>query len=346
MLKIDRLLITLSLRFILGGEENATVTLPLTQEKTLVPLAEPRPANAGPALARVRALLPHSLGARLKSAGEMVRARQEEEAEDTPLPTAVAAIDRLLEGGLPRGQLVELIGGRSSGRFSTELAVLAAATAAGEAAALIDLGDGLDPEAAVAAGIDLERLLWVRPQTLRHALAAAEMLLGSGFPLVVLDLGYPPVRGGRGVEAAWLRLARAAQSHTSALLIGSPYRVSGTAAAVVLKAGRARVAWQGGGTAPWLLTGLSAHLSLEKHRGRLPGQTESLDLAVPESPLPAPPAQDGRGKGSATGVPAQATGRAGGGPGGEHPQEPSTGHRSRSPWEEAESAPRLRRAIA
>lgn len=276
---------------------------------------------ASPALARLRALLPQPVGARLRSAGEMVRARREEE-KDPPLPTAVPAIDRLLEGGLPRGQLVELIGGRSSGRFSAELAVLAAATGTGETAALVDLGDGLDPDAAVAAGVDLERLLWVRPQTLKQALAAAEMLLGAGFPLVVLDLGYPPVRGGRGAEATWLRLARAAQSHAAALLIGSPYRVSGTAAAAVLKAGRSRIAWQGGGAAPWLLAGLSAHLSLEKHRGRLPGQSEGLDLAVPESPLPAAP------------PPA-------------HPKEPSTGHRTRSPWEEeAEAAPRLRRAIA
>ena len=46
---------------------------------------------------------------------------------------------------------------------------------------------------------------------------------------------------GRGVEAVWLRLARAARSHGAALLVGSPYRVSGTAASVVIKAERARI---------------------------------------------------------------------------------------------------------
>ena len=70
------------------------------------------------------------------------------------------------------------------------------------------------------------------------------MLLASGFPLVALDLGLPPLRGGRGVEAAWLRLARAARAHDAALLVGSPYRVSGTAAAAVLKAAGGRAAWQ------------------------------------------------------------------------------------------------------
>lgn len=284
------------------------MALPLIQKTTLLSSEAPRP-QAGAALARVRSLLPGTLGTRLRSAGEMVRTRREEET-DAPLPTAVPALDRLLAGGLPRGQLVELIGARSSGRFSAELAVLAAMTSTGESAALVDLGDSLDPEAALAAGIDLERLLWVRPRTLKEALAAAEMLLGSGFPLVVLDLGPPPVRGGRGVEAVWLRLARAAQSHRSALLVGSPYRVSGTAAAIVLKAGRAHAAWQGGGAAPWLLGGFATQLSVEKHRGRLPGQTEGLRLTVPD--LATVPPVSGSESGSVShgaAGPAQATGR-------------------------------------
>jgi hypothetical protein len=254
------------------------MALPLTR-------TTPETDAPGPALARLRALLPQPIHARIRSAGEMARARREEE-RDEPLATAVPALDRLLQGGLPRGQLVELIGGRSSGRFSAELAVLAAATGVGETAALVDLGDGLDPETAAALGADLQRLLWVRPRTLQQALAAAEMLLGSGFPLVVLDLGYPPVRGGRGAEAAWLRLARAAEAHGSALLVGSPYRVTGTAAAAVLKAGRLRAAWQGGDASPWLLAGLSSRLALEKCRGRLPGQTEGLELAAADSPKP------------------------------------------------------------
>src|SRR5512143_1726070 len=49
-------------------------------------------------------------------------------------------------GGLPRGTLVEVVGRRSSGRFALALAALAAATQAGESAALVDLGDQLDPQ--------------------------------------------------------------------------------------------------------------------------------------------------------------------------------------------------------
>jgi hypothetical protein len=135
--------------------------------------------------------------------------------------------------------------------------------------------------------VDLERLLWLRPTSLKKALASTEMVLGAGFPLVVLDLGAPPLRGGRGQEAAWLRLARAAQAQGSALLVVSPYRVSGTSAAVVLKAARIRAAWRGGHGAPWLLAGTASQIEVEKQRGGLQGQTDTFDLAAPGSPKPA-----------------------------------------------------------
>jgi hypothetical protein len=246
------------------------------------------PEGESPALRLVRSALPEALRSRVRSARDFSRSLREEEEEHPPLATAVPALDRLLDGGLPRGHLVEMVGGRSSGRFSAHLAALAATTGVGEAAALVDLGDGLDPGAAETLGADLARLLWVRPTTLQEAVAAAEMLLGAGFPLVAVDLGNPPVRGGRGVEAVWLRLARAARAHGAALLVGSPYRVSGTAASVVIKAERARAVWQGGESSfsTQILGGASCHLSLEKHRGRHPGEkSEGLELCVAESPL-------------------------------------------------------------
>ena len=115
----------------------------------------------------------------------------------------------------------------------------------------------------------------------------------------------PPLRGGRGVESSWLRLARAARAHDAALLVGSPYRVSGTAAAAVLKANRGRAAWRGGGVSPCLLDGFSARVELEKCRGRLPGQSEELRLLVEDLPRPAlPPRQPARPSGRCRPVPA------------------------------------------
>jgi len=234
----------------------------------------------------------------LRSANEMLP-RTAAGAAAAPRPATPPTLDELLAGGLPRGQLVEMIGARSSGRFSTVLTVLAAATLAGEAAALVDLGDGLDPQAAAALGVDLRRLLWLRPTTLKQALAGAEILIGGGFPVVVLDLGNPPLRGGRGAEAGWLRLARAAQAQRTALLVASPYRVSGTAATLVLQAARGRARWLGmSGRAPWLLDGLSCQVAIEKCRGqRLPAGALGLELRLSPlgtatPPSPAPPEEE------------------------------------------------------
>ncbi|MEM7584708.1 MAG: hypothetical protein AAF560_15060 [Acidobacteriota bacterium] len=199
------------------------------------------------------------------------------------MTTACADFDHLLEGGLERGTMVELIGRRSSGRFSLALTALAAATQAGEAAALIDLGDALDPQAAAAAGVELERLLWVRPRHIKEVLACAEVTLSSGIPLVVIDTGMPPVPGGRGNEASWLRLARAARSQRTALLISSPYRMSGTAARNVLEMGGSRAAWLGQGPSPRLLRGITTHLELVKsHKPRRQGETAPLAWRLAE----------------------------------------------------------------
>jgi hypothetical protein len=78
------------------------------------------------------------------------------------LPMDVAALDACLRGGLPRGQLSELAGPRSSGRMTLFLQMVAAATARGEIAAFVDTLDRLDVASASAAGVDLSRLLWIR----------------------------------------------------------------------------------------------------------------------------------------------------------------------------------------
>ncbi len=75
--------------------------------------------------------------------------------------SGVPAIDALT-GGLPRGCLTEICGPASSGRTTMLLAALAAATRRGEFCALVDASDTLDPQSAAAAGVALERLLWVR----------------------------------------------------------------------------------------------------------------------------------------------------------------------------------------
>ncbi len=75
--------------------------------------------------------------------------------------SGVPAIDALT-GGLPRGCLTEICGPASSGRTTLLLAALAAATRRGEFCVVVDASDALDPQSAAAAGVQLDRLLWVR----------------------------------------------------------------------------------------------------------------------------------------------------------------------------------------
>lgn len=224
-----------------------------------------RAAPSSPALTMVTAALPNSLRGMVKSARELIH-----EEHDAPpqqyLATLLPAFDELLGGGLPHGELVELVGRRSSGRFAIVLSVLAAATGAGELAALIDLGDHLDPQRAHDDGVTLDHLLWLRPQRSKLALAAAEMLIACGFSLVVLDLGTPPIPGGRGQEGFWIRLTRAAAEYQSALLLSTPYSVSGTAAALRVEIENEATRWLGHGYAPRLLDGYRTRLHLNKAR--------------------------------------------------------------------------------
>ncbi len=92
-------------------------------------------------------------------------------------------------GGIPRGKLSEITGPRSSGRLTLGMRALAAAVADGGLAAYIDLPGELYPPVAAAMGIDLRRLVVVRPIDIHGATHAAATLLASeGFEAVLLDV--------------------------------------------------------------------------------------------------------------------------------------------------------------
>lgn len=88
----------------------------------------------------------------------------------TPMPrvirpvavTGIQSADELLEGGLPVGAITEIVGPECSGRTSFALSFLTGITQAAKVCAWVDVSDALDPESAVAAGVDLARLVWVR----------------------------------------------------------------------------------------------------------------------------------------------------------------------------------------
>ncbi|HZR25597.1 MAG TPA: hypothetical protein VFA59_18515 [Vicinamibacterales bacterium] len=153
-------------------------------------------------------------------------------------PTAIGALDARLGGGFPRGQVSELVGARSSGRTSVMLQMLAAATARGELVALVDALDMFDVESAAAAGVDLDRLLWIRghvvtnpgmcrdmnQRALEQALRAFTLVLQAGnFGLVVFDVAEAPsIAIKRLPFTTWLRLQRMVEGRqTICLLVGS-----------------------------------------------------------------------------------------------------------------------------
>jgi RecA/RadA recombinase len=76
--------------------------------------------------------------------------------------TGIAAVDALMDGGLPVGAVTEMIGTECSGRTALALSFLAQLTRAERVCAWIDVSNALSPESAAASGIDLKRLLWVR----------------------------------------------------------------------------------------------------------------------------------------------------------------------------------------
>ena len=179
---------------------------PALLRPVLLPDPQPVEPPVREDIKRLRQSLQGTAAAKLMNATELLRAL-EKERRDESVPTTLTPFDQLLGGGLPRGKMVELTGRRGAGRFSIVLSALAAATSMGEAAVLVDLGDNLDPRMAEEIGVDLQRVLWIRPKTMKQAVMSAEMIAATGFQLVVLDAGTYPVKGRRAPDAAWVRLA-------------------------------------------------------------------------------------------------------------------------------------------
>lgn len=179
--------------------------------------------------------------------------------------SGISALDALT-GGLPRGCLTEICGAASSGRTSVLLATLAAATRRGEYCALIDAGDTLDPHSAAAAGIDLDRLLWVRcsenslaknshsqastplageishtrkqsEHRLEQVLRATDLLLESGgFGLIVLDLADLPPQSSRRIPlTTWFRFRRAVEHKPTILLAIEQQPIAGSCSSLLLQ---------------------------------------------------------------------------------------------------------------
>jgi len=199
-----------------------------------------------------------------------------------PAPAMVSSgIPQLdsLTGGLARGCLTEICGAASSGRTSILLFALARATERGEVCALVDASDAFDPASAAAAGMEMNRLLWVRcgekypsrkpPSSVRKArsgelsgdknrwfnaegrrweahlvqmLKVTDLLLQSnGFGMIALDLSDVPVASARRIPlASWFRFRRAVEHTSTVLLVLERQPIAGSCSSALIKVATAR----------------------------------------------------------------------------------------------------------
>jgi hypothetical protein len=184
---------------------------------------------------------------------------------DRAAATGIAALDDALGGGLRRGHLSEIAATASTGRTRLMMQMLAAATARGEAVALVDTSDAFDPAAADAHGVALPQLLWVRrpmgpDADASRALKACSLILqAGGFGLVVFDLAdVAPAALRRFPTTTWMRLARMVEGSDTVVLLLVAERLARSAGGVTIALEAAAVAWQGRSDRARLLSGIAA----------------------------------------------------------------------------------------
>jgi len=152
------------------------------------------------------------------------------------LSAGISEVDALT-GGLPRGAITEIFGPASSGRTSMMFSMLAHATTHDEICALVDINDVFAPAAAAEAGINLDRLLWIRcGGSLENAFKAADMLLhAGGFGLVILDMADVAGKDARRIIPSWwYRFRRTVENKPTSIVVMSEEACTRSCAALTL----------------------------------------------------------------------------------------------------------------
>jgi recombination protein RecA len=97
------------------------------------------------------------------------------------IPTGCISLDMALGvGGIPRGRVIEIYGGESTGKTTLSLHILAEAQKKGGVAAFVDAEHALDPEYAKRIGVNVNDLLISQPDSGEQALQIVETLMKSG----------------------------------------------------------------------------------------------------------------------------------------------------------------------
>ena len=139
------------------------------------------------------------------------------------ITTGMGPLDKVLEGGLTKSAMTELIASPgNAGSASLIAALLQGAWRNRYFLALIDGRDSFDPQSLGPAA--LRNLLWIRCHKASEAMQAADWLLRDGnFPIVVLDLVLNPlIELGQIPSSHWYRLQRLVEPAPTAFLVLTP----------------------------------------------------------------------------------------------------------------------------
>jgi len=121
--------------------------------------------------------------------GAIMKMREVRAVDVDAVPTGSIGMDLALGvGGMPRGRIVEIYGGESSGKTTLSLHVIAEAQKKGGVCAFVDAENAMDPDYAKRIGVNTEDLLISQPDSGEQALQIVETLIKTGnIDVIVVD---------------------------------------------------------------------------------------------------------------------------------------------------------------
>jgi hypothetical protein len=149
---------------------------------------------------------------------------------DLVWPTHLPQLDRLLDGGLRKGAITEIVAEKNGcGSALLISALLQRVAEDKQILAFVDGQDSFDP-----AGFTketLSRLLWIRCKTAEQALKASDFILRDrNLPLVFLDLQLNPATQLRKIPSStWYRLQRIVEGTSTIFTVFTPRAMVGCA---------------------------------------------------------------------------------------------------------------------
>jgi recombination protein RecA len=121
--------------------------------------------------------------------GAIMKLKDAQKVNVDVIPTGSLSLDLALGVmGIPRGRVIEIYGGESTGKTTLSLSIIAEAQKMGGVTAFIDAEHALDPDYAQRIGVNVDDLLISQPDSAEQGLQIVESLVRSGeVDVIVVD---------------------------------------------------------------------------------------------------------------------------------------------------------------